>query len=82
MEHISLNLSKFVSSRLFRIKSIIGISFTVNKAFGMPSDKGLSLVASPQLVNIMYYSSTKRLTNSLKSALISRLIIEFQILSA
>ena len=29
------------------IRSIIGIPFTVNKAFGMPSDNGLSLVASP-----------------------------------
>ena len=40
-------LSKFVSDKLPKIISIKGSSFIVKRALGIPSDKGLSLVASP-----------------------------------
>ena len=40
-------LSKFASSKFSRIKSINSLPFIVSNALGIPSDRGLSLVASP-----------------------------------
>ena len=47
IEHIKLMFSMFDLTKFSRIKSINNFPLIVNKALGMPSDKGRNLVASP-----------------------------------
>ena len=51
IEQIKFIFSISVSDKLCKIKSINGSPFIVNRALGIPSDKGLSLVASPPTNN-------------------------------